>query len=203
MKKKILAGLNVVIIIFEVIALFMSFDEFGYKMFTYYTQYSNILALISSCLFMSYIFKNKIPKWLCFFRYMVTNLLTMTFLIVTFVLVPMLVYTIGVKGFMLFTYGSMLYHHLLCPILYFLSFVFFEKRCRVTKRDSLYVIVPTIAYGIVMVALNIFKVVDGPYPFLRVLHQPIYATIIWIILILLLSYLVSATMFKIKKKYIK
>jgi len=203
MKRKTLILINILIIIFEIIALFLSAKEFGYKLFTYYTQYSNILALISSVLLLIYLFKNRIPKWLKFFRYIVAHLLTMTFLIVAFVLVPMLVYVLGSKGFMMFTYGSMLYHHLLCPILFFVSFILLEKGCPITKKDPVYVQIPTCIYGITMIILNILQLVDGPYPFFRVLHQPVYITTLWMLFIIAISYFVGLKIYKISKASIK
>lgn len=203
MKNKLLILINILIVVFEVIALFYSLDEFSYKLFTYYTQYSNLLALLSSTLLLIYLTKKKMPKWLKFLRYLTTNFLTITFLVVSFILVPMLMFVHGFKSFLMFTYGSMLYHHLLCPILFFISFVFLEKGCPNTKKDYVYSIIPTFAYGLIMAILNILQIVEGPYPFLMVEDQPIYLTIIWFIMIFSLAYIIGKTIFKLNIKYNK
>lgn len=202
MKKKQLISINVLIVLLEIIATIMSVKEFNLRMFTYYTQYSNVLTLISSALLIIYLIKNKVPKWLKFFRYVTVNMMTITFLIVTFVLVPLLLYSVGGKAFMMFTYGSMLFTHLLCPILLFISYCFLEKWNPISNKDKLYVLIPTIVYGVTMVLLNAFQFIDGPYPFLMVDEQPIYMSIIWFVLIFFLIYLVSFLIFKFSKKNI-
>ncbi len=199
MKKKALVSINVLIIIFELISLYLSMKEFDYKMFTYYTQYSNLLALVSSTIILFYLNKEK-PKWLRFLRYLSVNVLTITFLVVSLILVPLLSLKFGMKCFMMFTYESMLYHHLLCPILFFISFVFLEDNSFITKKDNIYVLIPTLLYGIIMVFLNAIQVVDGPYPFLQVDDQPLFLTLIWLIILFSFSYSISMIIPKISIK---
>ena len=43
---------------------------------------------------------------------------------------------------------------------------------------------PTLIYALILMALNLMRVVEGPYPFLRVYEQPVYMSIIWVIVIL-------------------
>lgn len=203
MKKKTLISLNVLIIILEIISAFMSAKEFSFRLFTYYTQYSNVLTLISSLLLVIGLFKNKIPKWLKFFRYITVNMMIITFFVVALILVPMLVYSIGIKGFMMFTYRSMLFNHLICPILLLISYVFFERWNPITRKDSLYVLIPTLTYGITMIILNLLRIVEGPYPFFKVYEQSICMISICVIGIIILSHLVSLIIFKISKYNLK
>lgn len=42
----------------------------------------------------------------------------------------------------------------------------------------------TLVYGIVLIFLNIIHAVNGPYPFLMVYEQPVWATLLWAITIL-------------------
>lgn len=200
MKKKAFVSINVLIIIFELISLYLSIKEFDYKMLTYYTQYSNLLALVSSTIILFYLNKEK-PKWLKILRYISVNVLTITFLVVSFILVPLLSLKYGMKCFMMFTYGSMLYHHLLCPILFFISFVFLEDNYCLSKKQNIYVLIPTFAYGIIMAFLNAIQVVDGPYPFLQIDDQPLILTLIWLIILFSFSYYISMIISKISIKF--
>lgn len=199
MKNKLLVSINFLIIIFEIIATVMSAKEFNLRVFTYYTQYSNILTLITSVLLVICLLKNNVPKWLKFLRYIALNMMTITFFIVTFVLVPLLLYAIGNKGFMMFTYGSMIFHHLVCPILLFISYCFLEKWNPISKKDKLYVLIPTIVYGIILVFFNIIQVIDGPYPFLMVDEIPFYFSVICYLLLFSLIYYVALLTFKLSE----
>lgn len=203
MKKRILISLNFLIILLEIVATYLSACEFNFRLFTYYTQYSNLFTLVSSFLLIIYLFKDNVPKWLKFFRYITVNMMIITFLVVTFILVPLLIYAIGVKGFMMFTHGSMLYNHLVCPILLFISYAFYEKWNPITKKDKIYVLIPTLIYGITLILFNAFNIIDGPYPFLMVDELPIYLSAISFIGIFTLTYFVGYIIYifslKIKK----
>ena len=104
-------------------------------------------------------------------------MLTMTFLVTVFVLVPM---GGGFKKLML--QGNGLYHHSICPVLCFISYVFFEPHSRAWYLPMIL----TAVYGTVMLILNYRKLVDGPYPFLKVHEQGKRASIVWMIVLTLL-----------------
>ena len=74
-----------------------------------------------------------------------------------------------------------LFHHTLCPILSFVSYVFWEPHSRAWYVPALI----TLIYGLIMVYLNAVKKIDGPYPFFRVHNQSKLATVIWIAALLL------------------
>lgn len=80
--------------------------------------------------------------------------------------------------------GSMLYHHLLCPILVFISFVWLDPLRPMAKKDTLAVLVPTLIYAGIMIVLNLLQLADGPYSFLRIAQQPWFASVLWMGLIL-------------------
>ena len=86
----------------------------------------------------------------------------------------------------------MLYHHLLCPLAAFFGFILFEKEPPLHRRDVLLPTVLTLIYAVVLIVLNIVRVVEGPYPFLRVYAQSVWVSILWALVILggagLLSY---------------
>ena len=178
--------LNFIIIILELIGFYIVTSYFGLGIFEYYTQDSNLLLLISSILFMVFtILKlkgnlKKLPYIVQILKYMATVSVTVTFIVA----VTILSWTMpgGLKS-MLFS-GSMLYHHTLCPILAIISFVMFEKYDIESKKDAIRSLYFTFAYALVLIPLNILKIVEGPYPFLMVYKQPVWMSILWVIIII-------------------
>lgn len=193
-KIKVSIFLNILLVIFEIIGLIKSFNFNGLNIFLYYTECSNILALIASSVYLYYIFSNK-RKLLSLssaLKYISGIGLIITFLVVLFVLVPL--DGISTLSFY-FIKGAMLYHHLLCPIIAFISLLYFDK-IKLNKRHISYAIIYTLTYGIVLVILNILKIFDGPYPFLRVYEQSIYMSITWFVVITGISYALSYIIYK-------
>ena len=173
MKKKSIIC-NSLIIILELIALIHYYNRVHTLSIEFYTMDSNILALITSLLFI--IFINKDYEWIKDLRFITTSCLTVTFIVVVMVLCPM--YNFNYQYFM---FGDeMLYLHTLCPIISIISYIFFEKK---SNKKYLGVLV-TIIYAIILIILNIKKIVDGPYPFLKVYEQPIYMSILWFFIII-------------------
>ena len=196
--KKIALILNLSIIILSIIGFKLAFETIGIETFTYYTEDSNLLLLIASCIFSIYLFFDiDIPNWLKDLKYTATVSVTITLLVVLFVLSWMLP-----NGLIyLLTYKSMLYHHTLCPILAIISFICFEnynlKETRIIK--SLYF---TAIYAIILISLNILKIVNGPYPFLKVYMQPFWISIMWIVVIFGFAYIIAYILKKLKEKVI-
>ncbi len=168
------------IIIFELIAIGGSLKKRGIKIFTYYTQLSNIVTLISSLLLL--IFGQKFPVTVI--RYLSVSMLVMTFFVTTCILIPM-----GKSAKeMLFT-GRSFILHLLCPILSTASYIFAENHVRM-----IWILLPvcvTLIYGLLMVYLNHLRKVDGPYPFFRIQYIGGKMTTLWMIGLLTLSAIIS------------
>ena len=160
--------LNILIMISSLAGLFMV-RHFGLSMLFYYTQDSNILAVIASAL---YLMKHRNAH---LWRYAAFVCLNVTFLVVLFVLIPIM----GNPRFMLFG-GGMLFHHTLSPILSCISFLFFEEGEPLSSKDLKYGIIPTIIYGAIVLMLNILRIKSGPYPFFYVYRQPVFMTILWL-----------------------
>ena len=169
--------MNLAIIIFEIIGFVIVFKDNGFKLFEYYTQDSNLLLLVSSIMISIYMIKSlkgnkvKVPKWFSAFRLTAVLSVLVTFFTVVFFLMP----TFGGPKEALID-GSMKYHHLLCPILATLSFIFYEKY-EIKKYDNIKSLIFTVLYSVVLILLNILKVVDGPYPFLRVTSQSLIKSV--------------------------
>lgn len=172
--------LNLAIFICEIIGIIIRFHTKGSLGIEYYTMDSNLLTLVASAILIFYIVTHKhIPKWLSLLRYTATTMLSVTFLVVVLILAPMLEHGYAI----LLLTDQMLYNHLICPILSFISFVFFEEH-PFKLRDINWPIGVTILYAIILVALNLCHVVDGPYPFLQVYDHSVLVTLCWTILIL-------------------
>ncbi|NLH64422.1 MAG: hypothetical protein GX478_09630 [Erysipelotrichaceae bacterium] len=189
-RKKIMAALfcNLLIVLFEAVGGWLYVCRSGWDFAQFYTEDSNVFAMLAcSCLAISEIQilrgkKTAIPHWIQFAKYISAVCLTLTFFVVIFVLIP-IQGGISTAHFMLVD-GSMLYHHLLCPILVFISFVWLDPLRPMAKKDTLAVLVPTLIYAGIMIVLNLLQLADGPYPFLRIAQQPWFASVLWMGLIL-------------------
>ena len=164
-------AINIAVIILEIIGLRISISERKWKIFAYYTQISNIITLVSSVFFV--VSQSSVVT--ITLRYLSSCMLTMTFLITLFVLVPM---GGGFRKLMLS--GNGLYHHTLCPMLSVTSYIIWEQ------HSSLWILptVLTFIYGIVMLIMNGKGLFDGPYHFFRVRNQSKLATVIWILVLI-------------------
>lgn len=186
-KKEIALLLNICLFLIEsytITTILLKNHSFAIQ---YYTNDSNLLALITSFLFIIYFKKEK--KWINDLRFITTCCLTITFLVVLFILTPM--YNFNYK-FLMFT-KEMFIFHTLCPIISFISYTFYEKKSSKSHLGLL----TTAIYALILISLNILKVIEGPYPFLKVYKQSIISSIIWFIIIIGGSYLVGIGINKI------
>ncbi len=174
--------LNIILAALEVTGLYISCRTSQKSIFLFYTQDSNILALLGCLpLITSWLAGKQAPKWAQRLRYISVCCVTVTFLVVLFVLVPME----GEGGARrMFLDGAMLYMHLLCPLLALANFIFFEDTPALRKGDIVRAIVPTVVYALVMIVLNLLRIVDGPYPFLRIYEQPLIVSLGWSLIII-------------------
>lgn len=191
MKQKISLILNLAIVVMELMAAYQSFSRNGTGMFRFFTEDSNLLALIACIVFAAATIRvlksprgvlftrteRSIPGWAYVLKYTATVCLALTFIVVIAVLAPMMGGINGYKAMLLS--DSMLFHHLLCPILAFVSFVFFENEHHFKKRTALIAVMPVCLYAAIFITLNAKGIANGPYMFLKVNDQPIYMSVIW------------------------
>ena len=200
MKKTLSLISNLLIVVLEVISFIILINRNGgvtVGIVYFYTRLSNLLALIAGIFVLIVIIKNKsgeLPKWLSMLRYIATIMLFVTFLISIFVLTP----AVG-SFYKMMIENQLKFHHLLCPLISIISFIFFEKGGVLTTKDNVLALIPTLVYGIVMLILNGARVVDGPYPFLRVYNQPVWATILWFVGIFLGAFLLGLVLRLLRK----
>ena len=196
MKKKISIILNILIVIFEVIALIMTISSDRRIYIEYFTVDSNMLALFSSIVYLVFVFyKNKIPKWLEILKYVASVCLTMTFLVVLFILAPMY----GFNYYYLLLYKCNLFYHLLCPIIFVVTVTRFDK-IKLKENYKWYGLGVIALYAVIMIILNIVRLIDGPYPFLRVLNQTMYMSLLWILILFGLAYGICIMIYKIYRR---
>lgn len=190
--------INILIIIMELFAFLVCYKESGFACFKYYTQDSNLFLMFTSLLYVIslLICDKKIPHFVSLLKYAATTSVVITFLTVVTILAPVMG---GYKAMLLD--GTMLIHHLICPIFGFVTFVFFEKHNLNGLKDALISMIFTCLYGIIAVTLNILKIMDGPYPFLKVYNQTILMSIFWLILMMGSLYLITVLIGNLNHAY--
>lgn len=202
-KKQLSLISNLLIVGMELGALLLCFIFEWPRTFKYYTTISNVFAGISCFLLALYQIINyktgkEIPYFAIIFKYISACMLSVTFLVVLFVLIP----ASGDVNEMIRLLFSpkLLFHHTLCPILCIISFVFFENEYKIQKKYILYSLIPTFLYAIIFIFLNAFNIVNGPYFFLKVNNQPIYMSIIWFFAIMSLAAGISSLLWFLNKR---
>ena len=158
---------NLLVFVLELIGLRTVYGEVGESWLIYYTQLSNL------------------PMWAWRIFHAAVSATTVTFLVVLLVLSWMY----GDLWYVL-TAGSMLYTHSLCPLMALGAFVGFAPK-RFKKMDAIRATSFTAIYGLVTIVLNATRVMKGPYPFLYVYEQPIWATVFWAVTIIGGAYVLS------------
>ena len=129
--------LNLAVVRMEPIAIRMSWEAVGEQALTFYTENSNLFSaavclLVAVCQLWALLSGRALPRWVKRLKFIAACCLTLTFLTVVFVLAPYYPDEGGVV--FLLTESSMLYHHLLNPVLVFVSFVFLEREPRLPAR---------------------------------------------------------------------
>lgn len=183
---------NIVLFVSEVFGFVLHFPHMRIETFAYFTQDSNFFTMIVSGIFIIYTIvkiksKKEIPTWVHVLRYTSTCCLLLTFLVVIFVLIPLE----GRAVYMLFE-GHLLFYHTLCPIITVVSFIFFENEGPLSRIHTYLTLVPLMLYSLVMAPLNILRLFDGPYPFLKFYKQAWYTSMFWVVAIILGTFILSA-----------
>ncbi len=193
---------NAVLIILEIIGTAISLSDGGLVNFIWYTVLSNVFAMaVSVCYCVQAVKYKKIPEWTASLRFGASVCLSVTFLIVLFVLVPMSL-PYGTAAKVLYQ-GPQIYHHILCPLISVCSFLFLEKSPEKGMYSIIMAALPTFVYAVMLTALNLMRIVHGPYPFLYVYEQPWYLSVFWFLMIPGLALGIAAVLLKISRKFEK
>ncbi len=180
--------------ILECIGFAVAFETNGLRLFVFYTQLSNLVLLIASVAYIRLerlAIKNQTVN-------IAVSMVTLTYIVVMFVLAPMASSDGRAAVMHVISGGSSLYHHLLCPILAIVSFLLLEEG-KFDKKQVNIALAPTLVYTIIAVVLNMIKVIEGPYPFLMVTKQPIWASFLWFVVIVGAGYGIALLLGKLKK----
>ena len=189
-KKKIALIINIIMLLVEIFAIGKSiFVDKDFSL-SYYTFDSNIIALISSLLFI--IFYKKDMELVKDVRFVATSCLTVTFLVVIFVLCPM--YDFNYK-LLMFTDNFLIFHTIV-PILTIFSYIALEDR----SSKNYLCLVFTIIYSVILLGMNILCLIEGPYPFLMVRNQSPLTTLLWGVIIIGGSYVIGMGLNFLNKK---
>lgn len=196
---------NIVVVLMELITLVSSLSSDGVEIFKFYTQDSNIFALIAcaACAVESILcLKNKssISKTVRILKYFASCCVAVTFIVVVTVLAP----ADGPSGYvnMLFR-GKSLFLHLVCPLITVISCMFLEDMSDITMKYTFYALIPTVIYAFVTLILNIARLLYGPYFFLHIYEQSIFMTIAWFVIILGGAYLINTLIRLANRKFYK
>lgn len=192
--------LDLAVVVLGILGTQLHFSQFGWSMFQYYTLDSNVFLLLA-CATQAWYEGNIllgrrmfVPSWVRVLKYLSVCTVAVTFFVVLLILVPLG----GGLSILVaaFTHGAMLYHHLLCPVLGVLSFIFVDRASLPDKRVTLWATLPTALYAAVSILLNAARVIRGPYPFLYVYEQPLYMSVVWCVLILALAWALAYLVWK-------
>jgi hypothetical protein len=185
--------INALVVVVEVWGLATSISINGMSgNFVFYTQCSNLLGAVACLLCLLAEVRTRGGAGLCrslrWLKYAASCCLLMTFVVVITVLAPMLE-AAGQPGFyMMFAEGARPVTHLAAPFLVLGSYVAFEADRHMSLRQSVVGLLPTLAYTAVAYPCNILRLWDGPYPFLQVWRMPLWATLLWFVVLLVLSF---------------
>ncbi len=181
--------LNVLTVAMELAWILIYKERMKLEMLTMFTNLSNLVCAVSCILYVVYasrkIDKGKeIPSWLVTFRFLSTVCMVMTSLTVGLIL-SFMESPFPEGHIRLMLSGYLLFVHTICPILSSVSFLFFEKDTFPFKwRTVLKGMIPVVGYAVVSVLMNLFRLWDGPYPFLKVYDQPIWMSFAWLLILM-------------------
>lgn len=194
MKKGWAIAANALIVLMELAVLWQAIRDGFFKCLQYYTIDSNLLQLVASCwaLFLL-IGKGRLTKAAARLRFVAASCLAVTMVTVLAILAPKHGY-----GFLLWGHMQQ-FSHLLCPLLSILSLILFEKTPELPGRTVLLPGLVTLVYGAVMLALNLVRLADGPYFFLKVYERTAAETVMYILAVLLIVAAFSALIYLLRR----
>lgn len=183
---KLALGSNILLIVLASLGLYFSIVD--KNAFLYYSDNAGMFALSSSIIYVIVILTKKEPNFLSLaLRYVSTTCLVLT-LVGTFYVAT----TTGENYLDSFIKGSHLFNNLLCPIVSFVSFTIFEGDRRLNKKKTIwYALIPTVIYGIIMIVCNVTNTFTGPYSFMMINDNPVYVTVIVVIVTIVLNYVIG------------
>lgn len=205
-RKRLLAvfWLDVAIVACEIIGTVITAHNHGLGVFRFFTENSNFFALFACaceaiCITRFLRDGVPIPRWSHILKYLATCCLMMTFLVVYFILVPW-AFSAGYDGVkMLLVSGAQPFMHTLCPLVAFISFAFLQTDISLGRKFIWLGAAPVYLYGAISTLLNVLRMMVGPYPFLYVYQQPVWASILWIVALCGLGTVIAAGVWAVNR----
>ncbi len=216
MKKiKISMFLNAVIVLLTIVASIIMFTGIKFMtgpdlvlestkigMFKFFTVDSNILMGITSLIFLIYGAKSlkdkryKTPKKVYLLKLISTTAVTITFLVVFCYLGQ-----ISKGGMRSMLLNSNLLFHLFIPVLSIISFIFFERNDKLSAKNALFGILPTLIYGTFYLTNVLIHTQNGKvspiYDWYWFVQNGVSTAIIVFPMSILLSYAVSLVLWRL------
>lgn len=164
-RQKFALAFNIIILALVIFGSVLSFAEIqffstkaydhGYRLLKFFTLQSNILAGVTSLLYIFYLVREvkkqkAIPKWVNILRYIAS-----IDLIITFLVVALFLGFIAEDGYFSLYLNANFLFHFLVPILTVVSFIFFEKKPVFRFRDTFLGLTHLFLYAI-FYTVNVF-----------------------------------------------
>ena len=206
--------LNIIIITLTIIGSIFCFAEIyiidtkpiehGIKLFKFFTVQSNVLAGITSFIYVIYLLRQhktdkEIPLWVSILRYMAT-----IDLVITFLVVALFLGFIVEEGYFSLYVNANFFYHLAIPVINFISFVFYENKFQLGKKQIALGMTHIMLYAVfyLIVAFSHFQ--DGKvsleYDWYGFAQSGVLGAIISGLVVLGLGYLISFVLYKIINK---
>ena len=130
--------------------------------FRYFTTDSNVLEAVAAavvCVFRVLQLKDpdrKMPVWVTVLRFTGTVAVALTLLTVVFFLAPVSCMSAGIGSVPFYFAGNVFVLHLSTPVLAIVSWILFDREGEITRRRSLWALLPTVVYSVVYLVLVVF-----------------------------------------------
>ena len=188
--------LNTLSVLGEIAWLVIYRNSLRWGMMIMFTNESNFLSAGASLIYVICAIRKlktgkEIPKWVVTYRFIGCVCMVMTCLTIALILSPMAgPFPQGYVDLMFSKY--LFWTHTFCPLTTAISFLFFEKETfPFAQKKVLLGMTPVVLYAIVSTLMNLLRLWDGPYPFLRVYDQPVWMSVLWFFLLVGAGWLFS------------
>ncbi|MBQ7467149.1 MAG: hypothetical protein IJS74_03660 [Clostridia bacterium] len=170
-KQKITLTLNIIIFIFAVVGSVFCFGEIyisytkpiehGFKLLKFFTVQSNVLAGITSLLYIIYLLRerktqSKIPMWVHVLRYIAT-----IDLIITFMVVALFLGFIVEEGYFSMYTNANFFFHFAIPVLNLISFICYEENPKFQFKHTFIGTAHLLLYSVFYLTVVMLNFHDG------------------------------------------
>ena len=209
MKKNALRGFiaDICVVAFALIGMILQFlsSHPWWGAFRFYALVSSLLLLPACSLqaaFEGRILRDKgffVPSFVHICKYAASCCAAVTFLAALSVTAPLSGGIRSVPDVMFRLPG--LFLRLFCPVLAVVSYIFIDQTALPDRRVTILPLIPFGLYALIIILLNLTRTIRGPYPFLLLYEQPVWLSILWLVLLFTLVETVSLLIWKYTLRY--